>query len=65
MRGYAAQMPSSVKRFAKTGKSHAFYDPTPILLADFAVPAFSLNPYPGGNHLSPTSQFVLPQHFLF
>lgn len=57
MREYAAQMPSSVKRFTKTGQSHAFCDPAPILLADFALPAFSLNPYPSGNHLSSTSQF--------
>lgn len=58
-------MPGSVKRFTKSGKSHAFYDPTPILLADFALPAFSLHPYPGDNHPSPTSQFVLSQHSFF
>lgn len=62
MRGHTAQMPSSVKCFTRTGKSHAFYHPTLILPADFAVSAFALNPYSGGDHLSPTSQFVLSQH---
>lgn len=65
MRGHTAQMPSSVKCFTRTGKSHAFYHPILILPADFAVSAFALNPYSGGDHLSPTSQFVLSQHSLF
>lgn len=29
------------------------------------LPTFSFNPYPGGNHLIPTSQFVLSQHSFF
>lgn len=62
MRGHTAQMPSSVKCFTRTGKCHAFYDPTPILTAGFAVSAFPFNPYTGGDHPSPTSQLVLSQH---
>lgn len=65
MRGHTAQMPSSVKCFTRTGKSHAFYDSTLILVADFAVSAFPFNPYAGGDHLSPTSQLVLSQHSIF
>lgn len=65
MRGHTAQMPSSVKCFTRTGKSHAFYGPTLILPADFAVSVFPLNPLAGGDHLSPTPQLVLPQHALF
>lgn len=58
MRGYAAHMPNSVKYIAKMGKSHAFYDPAPTFLANFALPTFFLNPYPGDNNLSSTSRFV-------
>lgn len=29
------------------------------------LPTFSFNPYPGGNHLIPASQFVLSQHSFF
>lgn len=65
MRGHTAQMPSSVKCFTRTGKSHAFYDPTLTLPTDFAVSAFPFNPYAGGAHLSPTSQLILSQHSLF
>lgn len=41
MRGHTAQMPSSVKCFTRTGKSHAFYDPTLILPCRFCCVSIS------------------------